>query len=85
MVCREKLLRALQQTHSALIACSACLDEEGEVETDLQELIVALAKQADRLHETLLQSHTLGRRPYPGDPSLGQSTIDVSGGSTGDE
>ena len=55
MVCREKLLRALQQTHSALIACSACLEEHADVE--LQELIVTLARQTDHLHKTLMRSY----------------------------
>lgn len=59
MICQDKLLTALRTTHQALIACSACIcDSASENECEeLCDLTVALATQADRLHQWLMDSY----------------------------
>lgn len=57
MLCKNKLIDALAQTHKALVACTECLAEvpgESDEET-LKELCILLAHQAKYLNDSLLK------------------------------
>ncbi|WP_304459366.1 hypothetical protein [Alicyclobacillus sendaiensis] len=56
MVCKERLIDALTQTHRALLAYTECVDlcETDEEREGLIEMVTMLAEQARRIQEELL-------------------------------
>ncbi|AEJ44367.1 hypothetical protein [Alicyclobacillus acidocaldarius] len=56
MICKERLIDALTQTHRALLAYVECVDlcETEEERERLTEIATILAEQARRIQEELL-------------------------------
>ncbi|MCL6446055.1 MAG: hypothetical protein K6T83_21865 [Alicyclobacillus sp.] len=56
MICKERLIDALTQTHRALLAYVECVDlcETEEERERLTEIATILAEQARRIQEKLL-------------------------------
>lgn len=59
MICKERLIDALTQTHRALLAYAECVDlcETDEERQHLTEIAVTLAEQARRIQSTLLRGY----------------------------